>query len=149
MWTKHLIKSSRWKERGLSSSLRQSRLHSSTPPQRPDYKQHRFLLSHEWNERFTNLLHPHLFTGRREKRPSAASAFPSWFSEWMDALWGPDGLPLQPTVENMMTWQQVGERSLLGRHRWEVHPPMGHYCFTHSTSLWSTTRLTDMHWLRG
>lgn len=32
------------------------------------------------------------------------------FNEWMEALLSLDGLLLQPTVENMTTQQQVGER---------------------------------------
>lgn len=47
----------------------------------------------------------------------------------MDALLGLDGLLLQPTVENMTTQQQVGERGLLGRHRWEVRPLYTQYGF--------------------
>ena len=51
-------------------------------------------------------------------------------NEWMEALLGLDSLLLQPTVENMMAQQQVGERGYWDRMGGRSHRQ--YYNFTHS-----------------
>lgn len=76
------------------------------------------------SSRVRTFLHPHLLMRRREQQPlvGAASTSLPRFNEWMEALLSLDGLLLQPTVENMTTQQQVGERGFWDG--WEVPPPI-------------------------
>lgn len=146
MWTKDLIKNGHRQSkaclfpRNNAASLFQ-------PPRSPDYN--KSLLGREYNEHFMsqNLLHPHVFTRRREQQPLlfAASTSLAWFGEWMEALLSLVGLLLQPTAENMTSRQQVGEKGGMGGRSHHQH-----YHFTH-TAVWISIFNWQLQpgWLQG
>lgn len=148
MWTKDPIESSPW-NRGLLSPCNKA---AFTPHNLPRV----WIMSSIgffWAPNKTNSSsYIHTYS-QGEEWLSTASNFLPGFSEWMDALLGLDGLLLQPTVENMTTQQQVGERGLLGQHRWEVQPLYTQYGFVkHDLTNWHTLTVglrVQLIWILG